>query len=161
MLSKCKKIVYSLTLFGVRYKRFVELECKQKLCGFPEDKNSNRRKVLICEFHKNCLKWSVKRHSICKSWFADRSFEPCSSVLSIFDNKSREDHFKSIDSSATELSTNMLIKYTVKLPTNALMKKNYVWMFVPNVLMKNCARALQNVSVHQAMKNELEITQSV
>ena len=26
MLSKCKKIVYSLTLFGVRYKRFVELE---------------------------------------------------------------------------------------------------------------------------------------
>ena len=102
-----------------------------------------------------------KTNSICKSWFADRSFEPCSSVLSIFDNKSREDHFKSIDSSATELSTNMLIKYTVKLPTNALMKKNYVWMFVHNVLMKNCARALQNVSVHQAMKNELEITQSV
>ena len=61
MLSKCKKIVYSLTLFGVRYKRFVELECKQNVCGFPEDKNSNRRKVLIHEFHKNCLKWSAKR----------------------------------------------------------------------------------------------------
>ena len=26
MLSKRKKIMYSLTLFGVRYKRFVELE---------------------------------------------------------------------------------------------------------------------------------------
>ena len=60
MLSKCKKIVYSSTLFGVRYKRFVELECKQKLCGFPE-KNCNRRKVLIREFYKNYLKWSVKR----------------------------------------------------------------------------------------------------
>ena len=32
------------------------LKCKQKLCGFPEDKNCNRRKVLICKFYKNCLK---------------------------------------------------------------------------------------------------------
>ena len=43
LLSKCKKkIVYSLIIFGVRYKRFK----RQKLCGFPEDKNSNRRKLL-------------------------------------------------------------------------------------------------------------------
>ena len=28
------------------------LNCKQKLRGLPEDKNSNKRKVLICEFHK-------------------------------------------------------------------------------------------------------------
>ena len=27
-----------------------------KLCGFPEDKNSNRRKLLICEFPKKFLK---------------------------------------------------------------------------------------------------------
>ena len=37
------------------------LKCKQKLCGFPEDKNSNRKKVLICKFNKNCSKWSAKR----------------------------------------------------------------------------------------------------
>ena len=34
----------------------LSLKCKQKLSGFPEDKNSNRRKVLIHEFRKNCLK---------------------------------------------------------------------------------------------------------
>ena len=39
-------MVYSLTLFGVRYKQIVEsLKCKQKLCGFAEDKSSNRRKA--------------------------------------------------------------------------------------------------------------------
>ena len=73
ILSKRKKIVYSLTLFGVRYKWFVELECKQKLCGFPEDKNSNRRKVLIHEFHKNCLNWPAKRqiwYTNCDLWIA-------------------------------------------------------------------------------------------
>ena len=31
------------------------LNCKQKLRGLPEDKNSNKRKVLICEFHKKLL----------------------------------------------------------------------------------------------------------
>ena len=29
------------------------LKCKQKFCGFPEDKSSNRRKALIYEFTKN------------------------------------------------------------------------------------------------------------
>ena len=28
------------------------LNCKQKLCGFAEDKNSNRRRLLICELIK-------------------------------------------------------------------------------------------------------------
>ena len=28
------------------------LKCKQKLCGFPDDKNSKRKKVLIREFFK-------------------------------------------------------------------------------------------------------------
>ena len=37
------------------------LKCKQKLCGFPEDKYSNRSKVLIHKFYKTCLKWSLKR----------------------------------------------------------------------------------------------------
>ena len=49
------------------------LKCKQKLCGFPEDKNSNRRKVLICEFDKNCLKWSAKKQiwsANCNLWIA-------------------------------------------------------------------------------------------
>ena len=32
------------------------LKCKQILCGFPEDKSSNRRKVLIIEFHEKLLK---------------------------------------------------------------------------------------------------------
>ena len=33
------------------------LKYKQKLFGFPEDKDSNKKKVLICEFHKKkCLK---------------------------------------------------------------------------------------------------------
>ena len=31
------------------------LKCKQKLRGFPEDKNSSRRKVLIRELHKKLL----------------------------------------------------------------------------------------------------------
>ena len=30
------------------------LKCKLKLRGFPEDKISNRKKVFIPEFHKNC-----------------------------------------------------------------------------------------------------------
>lgn len=34
----------------------VSLDYKQKLCIFPEEKNYNRRKVLICEFHKQLLK---------------------------------------------------------------------------------------------------------
>ena len=41
MLSKCKKIAYKF---------------EQKLCGFPDDKNSNRRKLLIREFHETLLK---------------------------------------------------------------------------------------------------------
>ena len=32
------------------------LKCKQKLCGFPEDINSNRGKILIHKFHKKLLK---------------------------------------------------------------------------------------------------------
>ena len=40
------------------------LKCKQKLCGFPEDKCSNKGKVLIPDFHKkNCLRWFEKRQS--------------------------------------------------------------------------------------------------
>ena len=56
MLIKYKKIVYSLTLFRVRYKEMVELKCRHELCGFPEDKNSKRRKILIRKFHKKLLK---------------------------------------------------------------------------------------------------------
>ena len=32
------------------------LKCKQKLCCFPEDKNSNRRKVLVHELHEKLFK---------------------------------------------------------------------------------------------------------
>ena len=32
------------------------LKCEQELSGFLEDKNSNRKKVLICRFHKKLLK---------------------------------------------------------------------------------------------------------
>ena len=35
-------------------RELLSLKCKQKFLDFPEDKNSNRRKVLICGFHK---KW--------------------------------------------------------------------------------------------------------
>ena len=50
------------------------LKCKQKLCGFPEEKNFNRKKVLIHKFHKNCLKWSAKRQirsENCDWWIAN------------------------------------------------------------------------------------------
>ena len=56
-LSKCKKIAYSLTLFGIRYNRILQnFQCRQKLRSFTQDKNSNRRKVLIRKFHKKLLK---------------------------------------------------------------------------------------------------------
>ena len=63
-------MVYSLTLFGVRYKQIVEtLKCKQKLCGFAEDKSSNRRKVLICGFHKKLPKVIIeKTKPISEQW---------------------------------------------------------------------------------------------
>ena len=35
MVSKCQKVVYSLTLFGVRYKRIVELEVQTETSWFP------------------------------------------------------------------------------------------------------------------------------
>ena len=48
--------------------KLLSLDCKQKFCGFPEDKKSNRRKVLICEFHKKLLKViCAKTKLICKS----------------------------------------------------------------------------------------------
>ena len=34
----------------------LRFKCKQKLRGFPEDKQSNRRKVLIRNFPKKLLK---------------------------------------------------------------------------------------------------------
>ena len=41
------------TFFAVRYKRMVEeLRVYLFICGFPEEKNSNRRKVFIRKFHK-------------------------------------------------------------------------------------------------------------
>ena len=46
MLSKCKKIVYSVTLFGVRYKRIVE----------PKQKNVNRNFVFSPE-EKSSIKF--------------------------------------------------------------------------------------------------------
>ena len=61
MLFKRKKVVYSLAFFEVIYTRFAELECKQKLYDFPEDKNFKRSKVLVRELHKNYLKRSPKR----------------------------------------------------------------------------------------------------
>ena len=66
------------------------LKCKQELFGFPEDTNSNIRKVLICEFHKNCLKWSAKREirsANHDSWIANlnpeqvQMFEKCDSSI--------------------------------------------------------------------------------
>ena len=37
-------------------RKLSSLKCKQKLRDFPEDKNSNRTKVLICKSHKKLLK---------------------------------------------------------------------------------------------------------
>ena len=45
------------------------VKCKQKLCGFPENKSSNRMKVLIREFDKKLLK-VIREKS--KSRFTDR-----------------------------------------------------------------------------------------
>ena len=80
MFSKCKKIVYSLTPFGVRYlSKLSSLNCKYELHGFPEDKNSNRTKVLICEFNKKMLKVICKKTKlICELWFMGCLFEPSS-----------------------------------------------------------------------------------
>ena len=36
--------------------KLLSLKCKQKLRGFPEGKNFDRRVVLIWEFHKKLLK---------------------------------------------------------------------------------------------------------
>ena len=56
----------------------VNLTCKEKLRGFPHDKNSNRRKVLIREFHKKMLKAiHEKVNLIHKSRFTDCYFKPC------------------------------------------------------------------------------------
>ena len=50
----------TFSIFWVRYKlydiRYMYLKCKQKLCGFPEDINSDRGKILIHKFHKKLLK---------------------------------------------------------------------------------------------------------
>ena len=40
------------------------LKYKQKLCGFPEDKNANRRKVLIREFHKKLFEKNQRKDKI-------------------------------------------------------------------------------------------------
>ena len=78
MLFKHKKVVYSLAFFGVIYTRFAELECKQKLYDFHEDKNFKRSKVLVRELHKNYLKRSPKRQirsANGDSWIADSNPE--------------------------------------------------------------------------------------
>ena len=61
MLSKCKKIVYNVTFWS---KRIVDLQCKQKHRGFREDENSNRREVLIREFHKKLLKSAPRKNKV-------------------------------------------------------------------------------------------------
>ena len=53
------------------------LKCKQKLCGFPEDKTCNRRKVLIWLFHKKLLKViREKAKSVLNLRFGDHWFTP-------------------------------------------------------------------------------------
>ena len=69
-----QQIVYNLTLFRLRYMQIAELEYRQKLRGFPEDKNYNRSKVLIRKFHKKLLKRFPKRQSLSgnrDSWIAN------------------------------------------------------------------------------------------
>ena len=51
------------------------MSLKSKLCIFPEDKNFNRRKVLLCEFHK--INFCKKIRLIHKSGFADCQLESC------------------------------------------------------------------------------------
>ena len=55
ILSICKKIGH---------------KCKQKLCGFTEDKSSNRRKLLIHEFQETLFKVMCKKTKLIhESWF--------------------------------------------------------------------------------------------
>ena len=63
------------------------LKMKQKLRGFPENKYSNGRKVLICKLHKKLLKLIRKK---AKSIRQSR-FEPCWS-FSIYIAKSYSKH---------------------------------------------------------------------
>ena len=40
------------------------LKYKQELCGFPEDKNANRRKVSIREFHEKLFEKNPRKDKI-------------------------------------------------------------------------------------------------
>ena len=44
------------TFFEYDISKLSSLKCKQKLHGFTGDKNSNRRDVFICKFHRKLLK---------------------------------------------------------------------------------------------------------
>ena len=53
-------------------KNVSSLKYKKTLCGFPEDKNYNKKKNFINDFHKKLLKVIRKKAmSIRKSQFAD------------------------------------------------------------------------------------------
>ena len=69
---KTKKLGYwFIALNTQEYSNRNILKCKQELRGFPEDKNSNKRKVLILEFLKMLKMICKKAKSICKSQSSD------------------------------------------------------------------------------------------
>ena len=72
MLSKCKKVVY---------------KCKQKLCGFREDKKCNKRKLLIHEFQETLLKVICKKTKLIQKsiLIMDRGlyYDPRESIASL------------------------------------------------------------------------------
>ena len=71
MLSKCKKIVYSLTLSEVRYSDLLSLKCKQKL-WFPWRQKSQQKESFDLWISQKLLKVTLKKtNSFRKLWFAD------------------------------------------------------------------------------------------
>ena len=56
MQENCAKFIN-----GVSYKQIVKLECKKKFCGFPDDQNSIRKKVLFHKFNKKMFKVISKK----------------------------------------------------------------------------------------------------
>ena len=84
------------------------------------------------------------------------------SILSITNDKSRADCFKSIDSRATRIvSRNADQAHTITWPSIASIKKKHTCTFVRKCIDGKFVRTLQNISVCWATKNALEITQLV
>ena len=57
---------------------------KCKLCGFSEDRKFNRRKVLLCKFHKKILKGICKKTKLINTHFMYWNFDTPTPCLALY-----------------------------------------------------------------------------